>query len=47
MDMLVVSLLSKLTTTVDIAYTGKTQSRLVRLIFFVDIHKSFSRRIFV
>ena len=37
MNMLVLSLLSKLTTTVDIAYTGKTQSRLVRLNFFLLI----------
>ena len=32
------SLLSKLTTTVDMAYTGKTRLRPVRLNFFVDIH---------
>ena len=40
------SSLSKLKTTVDTAYTGKTRSRLVCLIFLFDIHASFSRRIF-
>ena len=49
MDMFVLSLFSRNSqTTMDIAYTGKTRSRLVCLkFFFVDIHKSFGRRIFV
>ena len=36
MNVFVLSLLSKLTTTVDIAHTGETRSRLVCFDFFVE-----------
>ena len=46
---ILLSLLSKLSVTVGTAYTGKTTSRLVCLIFFFWFMsiKSFSRRIFL
>ena len=44
-DMFAVALLSKLTTTVDTAYTGEDTVETCAFEIFVDIHKSFSRQL--